>query len=55
MHICSYVCTLYIATSMTLKLYSVATMCIHVDSLTDSKMWLDAITQNAWDTGLYIS
>ena len=26
---------------------------IHVDSLTDSGMWLDAVTQNAWDTGMY--
>ena len=27
---------------------------IPVASLADSSMWLDAITQNAWDTGLYI-
>ena len=26
---------------------------VHVDSLTDSELWLDAVVQNAWDTGLY--
>ena len=26
---------------------------MYIDSLTDSGMWLDAVTQNAWDTGMY--
>ena len=30
------------------------TIFIHVGSLSDSGMWLDAVTQNAWDTGGYI-
>ena len=40
---------------MTLKLLFVlfCVVWICVDSLTDSRMWLDAITQNAWDTGGY--
>ena len=25
-----------------------------IGSISESKLWLDAITQNAWDTGKYI-
>ena len=32
------------------KLYQ-SFVCTYVESLSDSRMWLDAVVQNAWDTG----
>ena len=54
LHVCIYVCIVTICIELIqCCVLSSIVLSIYIDSLTDSGMWLDAVTQNAWDTGMY--